>query len=115
MGRLLIHGQESLWRPLETTLPKLVGMMEFTSGILDRLLSGPRGLRMHTKYTAVVKKDGDWWIGWIEEVPGVNCQEHTNEDLLESLRITLKEALGFNRPDALAAAGSAFQEVTIGV
>ncbi|MBP1727314.1 MAG: hypothetical protein H6Q51_2612, partial [Deltaproteobacteria bacterium] len=30
---------------------------------------------MNTKYTAVVKKEGDWWIGWIEEVPGVNCQE----------------------------------------
>jgi hypothetical protein len=23
-------------------------------------------------YTAVVKQDGDWWIGWLEEVPGVN-------------------------------------------
>jgi predicted RNase H-like HicB family nuclease len=70
---------------------------------------------MNTKYTAVVKKEGHWWIGWIEEVPGVNCQEHTHEDLLESLRITLKEALEFNRQDTLAAAGSDFQEVTIGV
>jgi hypothetical protein len=24
-------------------------------------------------YTAVVKQDGDWWIGWVEEVPGVNA------------------------------------------
>ena len=22
------------------------------------------------EYTAVVKKEGDWWIGWIEEIPG---------------------------------------------
>ncbi len=24
---------------------------------------------MEQNYTAVVKQDGDWWIGWIEEVP----------------------------------------------
>jgi predicted RNase H-like HicB family nuclease len=47
---------------------------------------------MNNQYTAVMKKDGDWWIGWIEEVPGVNCQERTREELVESLRITLKEA-----------------------
>ena len=47
-------------------------------------------------YTAVVKEDGEWWIGWIEEVPGVNCQERTYQDLIDTLRITLKEALDFN-------------------
>jgi hypothetical protein len=25
---------------------------------------------MHQEYTAVIKKDAGWWIGWIEEVPG---------------------------------------------
>jgi predicted RNase H-like HicB family nuclease len=48
---------------------------------------------MKGNYTAVVEKSGNWWIGWIEEVPGVNCQEATREQLLESLRITLREAL----------------------
>jgi predicted RNase H-like HicB family nuclease len=48
---------------------------------------------MHTEYTAVVKQDGDWWIGWVEEVPGVNCQERSLEELKETLRQTLKEAL----------------------
>jgi len=55
---------------------------------------------MNQSYTAVVKQDGQWWIGWIEEVPGVNCQESTSEELLESLRITLGEALEMNRADA---------------
>ena len=32
---------------------------------------------MKDNYTAVMKKSGNWWIGWIEEVPGVNCQEPT--------------------------------------
>ena len=55
---------------------------------------------MNQSYTAVVKQDGQWWIGWIEEVPGVNCQESTRDELLESLRITLSEALEMNRADA---------------
>lgn len=48
---------------------------------------------MNQAYTAVVKQDGGWWIGWIEEVPGVNCQERTRKELLKSLRTTLSEAL----------------------
>ncbi len=48
---------------------------------------------MPNTYTTVTKKDGDWWIGRIEEVPGVNCQERTRQELLQSLRITLEEAL----------------------
>lgn len=65
---------------------------------------------MKEMYTAVVKKSGDWWIGWVEEVPGVNCQEATREELLESLRVTLREALEFNRRDALESAGEGFDE-----
>ncbi|MEO6050828.1 MAG: type II toxin-antitoxin system HicB family antitoxin [Pyrinomonadaceae bacterium] len=68
---------------------------------------------MANKYSAVVKQDGDWWIGWIEEVPGVNCQEPTRERLLESLRITLGEALEFNREDARRMAGTGFEEALI--
>jgi len=52
---------------------------------------------MKGNYTAVVKKSGKWWIGWVEEVPGVNCQEATREKLMESLRVTLREALDFSR------------------
>jgi len=66
-------------------------------------------------YTAVVKNEQDWWIGWIEEVPGVNCQERTREELMESLRVTLKEALEFNREEALAAAGAEYREEQIAV
>ncbi|MDE2822252.1 MAG: type II toxin-antitoxin system HicB family antitoxin [Chloroflexota bacterium] len=61
------------------------------------------------EYTAIVKRDGDWWIGWIEEVPGVNCQERSHDELLETLTITLGEALEFNRQDALAAAGNDYK------
>ena len=68
---------------------------------------------MNSQYTAIVKREGDWWIGWIEEVSGVNCQERSREQLMESLRVTLKEALEFNKQDALTAAGTDFQEEKI--
>jgi predicted RNase H-like HicB family nuclease len=70
---------------------------------------------MNKNYTAVVKQDGKWWIGWIEEVPGVNCQEVTRNKLLESLKETLREALDFNRQDAIAAAGGNYQEERVAV
>ena len=62
------------------------------------------------EYTAVVKHRGEWWIGWIEEVPGVNCQERTHEELMQSLAVALSEALELNRQDALAAAGDDYFE-----
>jgi hypothetical protein len=64
-------------------------------------------------YTAVLKQKGDWWIGWIEEVPGVNCQERSKEYLIDTLRITLREALEFNRQEALDAAGESYEEQDI--
>jgi predicted RNase H-like HicB family nuclease len=70
---------------------------------------------MNQTYTAIIKQDGDWWIGWIEEISGVNCQEATREELLETLRITLREALEFNRQDALTAAGTNYQELSIAI
>lgn len=61
-------------------------------------------------YTALVKQAGGWWIGWVQEVPGVNAQERTKEDLLISLREALREALEFNRNDARKAAESDYAE-----
>ena len=62
------------------------------------------------EYTAIVKRSGEWWIGWIEEVPGVNCQERTHDELRKSLAETLSEALEFNRREARAAAGDNYRE-----
>ncbi len=52
---------------------------------------------MSSEFTAVIKQENGWWIGWIEEVPGVNCQERTHDELLETLRVTLREAIELNR------------------
>ena len=66
-----------------------------------------------SNYTAVVKQDSGWWIGWVEEVPGVNAQEPSREELLASLKVVLQEALEMNRAEARAAAGSSYEELAL--
>jgi predicted RNase H-like HicB family nuclease len=70
---------------------------------------------MANTYTAVTKQDGDWWIGWIAEIPGVNCQERTRAELLTSLKATLAEAIEFNRQDAVQAAEPGYTEERVSV
>jgi predicted RNase H-like HicB family nuclease len=69
------------------------------------------GSAMDTNYTAVVQQHGEWWIGWVEEVPGVNSQGKTRDELLDNLRDALDEALEMNRAEARAAAAGAYEEV----
>jgi predicted RNase H-like HicB family nuclease len=68
---------------------------------------------MKPTYTAVVRRDGKWWIGWIEEVSGVNAQSRTRKELLGDLKTALNEALEMNRADAISAAKDAYEEVSI--
>ncbi|ALA56858.1 type II toxin-antitoxin system HicB family antitoxin [Nitrospira moscoviensis] len=70
---------------------------------------------MEQNYTAVIKQDVGWWIGWIEEIPGVNCQERSREALIETLRVTLREALELNRQEALGGGRGNFEEASIAV
>jgi predicted RNase H-like HicB family nuclease len=65
------------------------------------------------KYTAIVQQHGPWWSGWVEEVPGVNSQGRTREELFENLQDALEEALEMNRADARAAVSGAYEEVSI--
>jgi predicted RNase H-like HicB family nuclease len=66
-------------------------------------------------FTAVIKEVDDWWVGWIEEIPGVNCQEKTRDELIESLKITLKEALEFNKQEAISEVGTNYFEEKIAI
>lgn len=45
------------------------------------------------EFRAVVKKSDGWWIGWLVDLPGVNAQERTREELLESLKIGAEDML----------------------
>ena len=68
---------------------------------------------MKRKFNAVIKKDSGWWIGWVEEIPGVNSQGRTRAELLKNLRSALTEALEFNRDDARKAAQEDYEEAAI--
>ncbi|MDQ3557147.1 MAG: type II toxin-antitoxin system HicB family antitoxin [Gemmatimonadota bacterium] len=67
-------------------------------------------------YTAAVQQRGSWWIGWVEEIPGVDSQGAYREELLDNLRSALEEALEMNRAEAIAAAqGEPYEEVRVNV
>jgi predicted RNase H-like HicB family nuclease len=70
---------------------------------------------MKSSYTAVIQRDGPWWIGLVTEVPGVNSQGKTKEELIENLSSVLNEALEMNRADALAALNGEYEEVDLQV
>lgn len=68
---------------------------------------------MENEYTAVIQRDGQWWVGWIEEIRGVNCQGATREELLANLQSALREMLEMNRVEARKEAGEGFEEIRI--
>lgn len=41
---------------------------------------------MENKFTAVFEQVGEWWIGYIEELPGANTQGRTLEEVRENLK-----------------------------
>jgi len=45
------------------------------------------------EYHAHITRSGGWWIGWLVDLPGVNAQEHTEEELLESLKSGAEDML----------------------
>lgn len=73
----------------------------------------PYDAAMPNEYTAVVRRDGEFWIGWIEEIRGVNSQGASREELMQNLHSALTEMLEMNRDDARKAAGDDFEQVRI--
>jgi predicted RNase H-like HicB family nuclease len=52
---------------------------------------------MNKKFTAVYKQSGKWYLGWVEEIPGVNTQGKTLKDARENLKEALSLVLETNR------------------
>lgn len=65
---------------------------------------------MKPQFTAVIKRTPNWWIGWVEEIPGANAQGETKEELMENLREALVDILELNREAALREAESDYIE-----
>lgn len=49
------------------------------------------------KFTVVFEQDGDWWIGYVEELPGANTQGRTLDEARENLRHAILAVLEANR------------------
>ena len=49
------------------------------------------------KFTAVFEQEGEWWIGYVEELPGANTQGRTLEEARENLKEAVQLILAANR------------------
>jgi predicted RNase H-like HicB family nuclease len=65
-----------------------------------------RMVRPMPKYTAVFRRDGSWWMGYVEELPGANTQGRTIEEARENLKEAVSLILEANRALTQAETGS---------
>lgn len=56
---------------------------------------------MSNEFTAVIERDGEWYIGWSPEIPGANGQGKTIEACRESLGQAIALILEDRREDGL--------------
>ncbi|RLA06561.1 MAG: type II toxin-antitoxin system HicB family antitoxin [Gammaproteobacteria bacterium] len=70
---------------------------------------------MKGELSAIIKKDGSWWIGWIKEIPGANAQERTKKELLISLKEVAIDILDIHSNTAKQQAKNSFEEVAIAI
>lgn len=56
---------------------------------------------MHNEFTAVIEKDGEWFIAYCPEIPGANGQGRTQEECRASLADAIRLILEERRKDAL--------------
>ena len=59
------------------------------------------GLSMQNEFTAIIEKDGEWFIAYCPEIPGANGQGRTKEECLQSLSDAISLILEDRREDAL--------------
>ena len=52
---------------------------------------------MENRFTAVYQKDGDWWVAWVEELPGANTQGQSLDETRENLKKAVAMVLEANR------------------
>ena len=61
---------------------------------------------MERKFTAVFRKEGKWWTGYTEELPGANTQGKTLEEARENLKEAIALIIETNRELAEQAGGN---------
>ena len=69
---------------------------------------------MHNEFTAIIERDGDWFIGYCPEIHGANGQGRTVEECRRNLAEAISLILADRRQDALRGVPTdAIQEVVI--
>ena len=90
-------------RPRIVTLNKIAEALEIDPRELTSFLlrNPPREPSVEEPirctFTAVYQRDGEWWTGYVEELPGANAQERTLQEARESLREAVWDVLEANR------------------
>ena len=83
----------------QTSRVNLIALpIDLSSILMHNYAVASRIFKMKRRFTALIKKDEGWWIGWVQEIPGVNSQGKTRGELRKNLRSALQEALEI-RPD----------------
>jgi predicted RNase H-like HicB family nuclease len=69
--------------------------------------------RMRNRYTAVVQRDGEWFVAFCPEVPEANGQGKRREDCLESLAAAIDLVLNYRREQSLEKAPRGAEQTSI--
>jgi len=56
---------------------------------------------MRNEFTAVIERDGDWFVAWSPEIPGANGQGQTVDECRENLSAAIQLILEDRREDGL--------------
>jgi transcriptional regulator with XRE-family HTH domain len=88
--------------PRLSTLESLAGALripvaELVQHVADIKPPSEAHVEASGPFTAVYQRDGEWWVGYVEELPGANAQERTLEEARESLREAVSDVLAANR------------------
>ena len=64
------------------------------------------------EFHAIFEKHGNWYVGYVPEVPGVNAQEGTLKEARESLTAALRELAQID-PEAVVGAERVVEEIEV--
>lgn len=68
---------------------------------------------MRNRYTAIVQRDGKWFIAFCPEVPEANGQGKTREECLESLSAAIELVLDYRREQGLEQAPRGAEQTAV--
>ncbi|MGH9604049.1 MAG: type II toxin-antitoxin system HicB family antitoxin [Terriglobales bacterium] len=69
---------------------------------------------MRNEFTAILERDGDWYVGYCPEIPGANGQGRTPDECKQSLAEAIALILEDRRQDGLRGApDNALRDVVV--